>query len=221
MHSPSAFKWQAIKKRCAECCEGIDGSGKSTLLRLLEEHLARRGLKVIYRHYPDHDYDYGRIIVEYLYGKRVLSGVEELFMLYLIDMVRNRATVDKELGDGSILIMDRYFLSTVAYQSAGGFDYEKAKAIENLFALQKPDVVFYIDLPAKEALLRKKMQKASAGKTVDRHEGDVEFEERIRQFYKRMIADGFGARRWVVIDGHKKPEEIGKEVAEVVDSELS
>ena len=201
--------------------EGIDGTGKGTQLKLLEEHLSKRGQKVWYRHYPDYDRDYGRMIREYLDRKRVLSGVEELFMLYLIDMIKDRAEVSEELRAGKILIMDRYFISTVAYQSASGFDYGKAKSIEELFALQRPDIVFYIDLPVQEAMARTERQRVNdENRNSDAHESDRAFQERICEFYERMIREGFGTEKWVRLDGRERPEEIHKRIAMVVDSEL-
>jgi dTMP kinase len=201
--------------------EGIDGTGKGTQLKLLEEHLSKRGLKVWYRHYPDYDCDYGRMIREYLDKKRILSGVEELFMLYLIDMIKDRAIVSDEIGAGKVLIMDRYFLSTIAYQSASGFDYQKAKSIEDLFALQKPDVVFYINLSVQEAMSRKQRQRVNdENRNSDAHESDKGFQERICGFYEKMIREGFGTGKWVVLDGKETPEEIHRRIAEVVDAEL-
>lgn len=50
--------------------EGIDGSGKETQSRLLERALSRRGFAVTLFSYPDYESGYGKIIEEFLEGKK-------------------------------------------------------------------------------------------------------------------------------------------------------
>lgn len=201
--------------------EGIDGTGKNTQRKLLEEHLVAKGMKVRYRHYPDYDHDYGKMLKGYLDRKRELS-VQELFLLYIADMLKDRADVSKEIEEGFIVIMDRYYFSTVAYQSAGGFGYENAKRMLEILSLRKPELAFHIDMPVELSMSRKDKQKADEENSKgDRNEVDASLQERTRAYYRKMVDEGFGAGRWVVINGSGTPEVIHAHIAEVVDSEIA
>jgi dTMP kinase len=201
--------------------EGVDGTGKNTQRKLLEDHLKRQGLKVVYYHYPDYDHEYGRMLMSYLYSKIELT-VKELFLLYLADMVKDSTQVERQIEEGNIVIMDRYFFSTIAYQSASGFDYEHAKQVQEIFGLRKPDIAFHIDLPIELAMERKNRQRVieEHGQS-DRHERDFELQENVRIRYRKLVAEGFGARKWVIVDGSKTPEEIHKAIADSIDSMLA
>jgi dTMP kinase len=201
--------------------EGVDGTGKNTQRKLLEEHLRKQGLKVIYYHYPDYDHEYGKMLRSYLDLERELT-VKELFLLYLADMVKDSKQVEKQIDEGNIIIMDRYFFSTVAYQSSSGFDYEHAKQVQDIFDLRKPDLAFHIDMPVDLAMKRKDMQRVNEeNRLSDRHERDSLLQEKVRALYRRIVSEGFGAKKWVVVDGSRSPEEIHKAIADSVDSLLA
>lgn len=185
------------------CIEGNDGSGKTTQVGLLKEALWKKGIDTSVYSYPTHDSRYGRIIRdEFLAGKVELS-VEEQFLLYLLDMQADKKRILADLSAGKVVITDRYFISTIAYQSAGKFDYEKAKTVEELMGLPRPDVIFYIDIPVLVAFERKMKQK---GKT-DRFEGARGYLTKVGEVYEKLYADSYGSRSWIKIDGLKS---IGK-----------
>ncbi len=201
--------------------EGADGTGKNTQRKLLEEHLSGRGLKVRYRHYPDYDNEYGKLLKGYLDMERELD-VKEQFLLYIIDIVKDSKEVAKEMEEGYIEIMDRYYFSTVAYQSANGFGYENAKQIIGMLGLRKPDIAFHIDMPVEVSMERKERQKViDENSKSDRHEADASLQEKVRKYYKRMVDEGFGASRWIVVDGTKTPGDISRQIASEVDFEIT
>ncbi|MDE1874113.1 MAG: dTMP kinase [Candidatus Micrarchaeota archaeon] len=200
--------------------EGPDGSGKRTQTELLAEHLVKEGLKVKWYSYPDYGSPYGRLLAEHLEGRKT-RGTKEVFLLFLADMVANAEEVERELETGGVVLMDRYFQSTVAYQSATGFRYEDAKRVEDIFGLREPDIAIYTDIPSETAMRRKKRQKELAGGKADRHETSREIQDKVREVYERMISEGYGAKRWVKIDGTGSREEQHKRIAEVVDAACS
>ncbi len=186
------------------CIEGNDGSGKTTQVGMLRDALWSAGIEAKVYSYPTHDSRYGRIIRdEFLTGKVELS-VEEQFLLYLLDMQADKKKISEDLKSGKVVITDRYFISTIAYQSAGKFDYDKAKAVEELMELPRPDAIFYIDIPVLVAFERKMKQK---GKT-DRFEGARSYLTKVGEVYERLYSDGYGSGRWVKIDGLKSIENI-------------
>jgi len=199
------------------CIEGNDGSGKTTQVGLLSKEFERQGLRVSVYSYPTHDSRYGKIIRdEFLSGKTELT-VEEQFLLYLLDMQADRKRLMADLDAGKIVITDRYFISTIAYQSAGNFDYEKAKAVEELMGLPRPDVIFYLDVPVAVAFDRKTKQKGK----MDRFEGASDYLTKVGEVYERLYSDRYGSKKWVKIDGLKSIDELHKIILEEVGTMLN
>ncbi|MCL5008656.1 MAG: dTMP kinase [Candidatus Marsarchaeota archaeon] len=198
------------------CIEGNDGSGKTTQVGLLRDSLWKKGIDTSVYSYPTHDSRYGRIIRdEFLTGKAELS-VEEQFLLYLLDMQADKKRIISDLEGGKVVITDRYFISTIAYQSAGTFDYEKAKAVEEIMGLPRPDVIFYIDIPVLVAFERKMKQK---GKT-DRFEGARSYLTKVGGLYERLYDERYGSQKWVKIDGLRTIDKIHETIYEGVNSML-
>ncbi len=154
--------------------------------------------------YPTHDSRYGKIIRDEFLAGKIEMSVEEQFLLYLLDMQSDKKKIISELSSGSIVMSERYFVSTIAYQSAGNFDYEKAKAVEEIMALPRPDLIFYIDLEPEIAFERKKKQK---GKT-DIFESAQEYMNKVRNVYEKLYSERYGAKTWIRIDGTKSEKEI-------------
>ena len=186
------------------CIEGIDGCGKTTQAKLLIDRLKENGNVVSLYSYPTHDSRYGKIIREEFLAGKIEMSVEEQFLLYLLDMQSDKKKILGELSSGNTVMSERYFISTIAYQSAGNFDYEKAKAVEEIMALPRPDIVFYIDLEPEIAFERKKKQK---GKT-DRFESAKDYMNKVRNVYEKLYAERYGAKTWIRIDGKRSEREI-------------
>ena len=187
--------------------EGIDGSGKRTQSKLLKKELLKKGFKVADFSYPDYDSEYGKRIKGFLEAKLNLSS-DEQFLLYLIDIVKNKEEVKQKLRKGHIVIMDRYFLSTIAYQSANNFDYEVAKAVTKLIQLPLPSVIFYIEIPLDIAYRRKSKQKG----IVDRFEGNTKFLTKVVNVYERLIKEQFPSSNWIKLDGTEDPGLLNKKI---------
>jgi dTMP kinase len=103
--------------------EGIDGTGKSTQLHLLAEKLQQLGYAVVSTREPT-DGPYGRKIRELFVDRQAVSQEEEL-ELFIADRDQHVQEVIKPaLADGCVVVCDRYYLSTVAYQGANGMDPE-------------------------------------------------------------------------------------------------
>ena len=131
--------------------EGIDGTGKSTQIRLLADYLRAKGFEVIETREPT-DGPYGRKI-RHLYVNRQSSTPEQELELFVQD---RRQHVDKviapALAEGKIVLTDRYYFSTAAYQGAAGMD-PKAIFAANAFA-PKPDLVVLLVMDPEESVHR-------------------------------------------------------------------
>lgn len=126
--------------------EGIDGSGKSTQASLLQDWAAERGLDVVRTREPTNG-PWGRKVRESKVSGR-LSPEEEL-QCFLEDRKEHVATlIAPALARGALVIIDRYYYSTAAYQGARGHD-PKALIAQNRAFAPKPDVVFLMDFDPK------------------------------------------------------------------------
>jgi dTMP kinase len=131
--------------------EGIDGTGKSTQLPLLADWLRGQGCAVVETREPT-DGPYGREI-RALYRDRSRVSRQRELELFVLDR-RQHVTecILPSLEQGRIVLTDRYYFSTAAYQGAGGSD---ANAIfaANAFA-PEPDLVLLLTLPVDEGVAR-------------------------------------------------------------------
>lgn len=99
--------------------EGIDGTGKSTQMSLLARYLREKGLAVIETREPTNG-QFGQQI-RALYTNRKGVSPEQELELFLADRQEHVHNVlTPALQEGKIILCDRYFLSTAAYQCAVG-----------------------------------------------------------------------------------------------------
>jgi len=133
--------------------EGIDGCGKSTQAELLAAALRERGLAVVLTCEPTGS-PLGRQIREYFQGPdRYLSPKEEL-NLFMADRREHVAEViEPALAGGKIVVCDRYYYSSVAYQGALGLDPDRILAQNEVMAV-RPDLTVILTLPVAQALER-------------------------------------------------------------------
>ncbi len=131
--------------------EGIDGTGKSTQLALVAGYLRELGCEVVETREPT-DGEYGRRIRE-LYQDRGKCTPEEELELFIRDRRQHvRDCIDPALAGGRIVLTDRYYFSTAAYQGAAGCDPEQVFAA-NSFA-PEPDLVLLLTMAPEESLAR-------------------------------------------------------------------
>ena len=132
---------------------------------------------------------------------------DEQFLLYLLDIAKDKEEVRQKLQNEYVVIMDRYFLSTIAYQCANHFDYEVAKAMIKLINLPVPTIIFYLEIPLSIAQRRKNMQKGIG----DRFEMDIELLGRVTEIYEKMMAEHLSSR-WVKLNSDDRPEQINRKI---------
>lgn len=183
--------------------EGIDGVGKSTQLDLLERYLSGRGHTVVRTLEPGGT-DLGQEIRHLLLHRKGDVAPRSEALLYAADRAHHVATLIRPaLAEGKVVLSDRYFDSSVAYQGAAReLDVAEVRDI-SLWAVGNliPDLTVLLDLPANEAILRR----SKTGTEPDRLEREqVEFFERARDEYLKMSTED----RFLVVDAALSPEEI-------------
>ena len=139
--------------------EGIDGAGKSTLQRGLAEDLRARGRTVVCTKEPT-DGPLGRQIRALAArGRDSVSAEEELALFHEDRRQHVQAVVRPALERGEIVIQDRSFHSTVAYQGERGLDRDRLWS-QSLEIAPLPDLLLVVDLPAEVALERIRRSRA-------------------------------------------------------------
>lgn len=196
--------------------EGIDGAGGSTQSNLLRKFLEERNFKVKLIGYPDYPNPIGKIIRKFL-NKEFEISAEAQFLLYGLDMVKDREKILKNLEEGKIVLADRYIFSTLAYQCfAKKFSLEKGLKLIEIFKLSKPDLVILLDIKP-ETSLRRKMKENNK---LDRHEEDLELLKKVREGYLKLARKNVFSKEWVVLNGEKEIEEVSKEIKKIVSKRL-
>ena len=131
--------------------EGIDGTGKSTQLPLLASALRDQGYTVVETREPTTG-PYGQQIRALYRDRRSVSPEQEL-ELFLLDRRQHVAEcIQPALDRGAIVLTDRYYFSTAAYQGAAGCDPAEVFARHD-FA-PEPDMVLLLTLSAEESVAR-------------------------------------------------------------------
>jgi dTMP kinase len=131
--------------------EGIDGTGKSTQVKRLGDWFESHGREVVLSREPTAG-PWGSKVRESAASGR-LSAAEEL-QCFLNDRAEHvRELIRPALAAGKVVILDRYYFSTMAYQGARGFDPVEIRRRNEEFA-PVPDRLLIMDLDVDTALER-------------------------------------------------------------------
>jgi dTMP kinase len=154
----SGFRYQLQRRTVLDrgllfAFEGIDGCGKSTQARLLADHLEASGVPVTLLREPTRG-EFGRRIRELALHGRDQTSPELELRLFVNDRLQNVLRhILPALRRRRVVLLDRYYLSTVCYQGELGLDRDRIRRANESFA-PRPDRVLLLDLPVREALLR-------------------------------------------------------------------
>jgi dTMP kinase len=196
--------------------EGPDGCGKSTQMHILAERLRAEGRMVVETAEPG-----GTRIGEQI--RRILldSANQELcpvaeLLLYFASRAQN---VDElilpSLGEGAVVLTDRFTDSSMAYQGFGRGLGEAAVASLDKIACRglRPEITILIDIDPETSLARAKQRKLSDTETRMDDQA-LEFHRKVRAAYLHMA--GLEPRRFRVIDGRASIEKVAAEVWDAV-----
>ena len=190
--------------------EGTDGSGKSTQLPRLAARLAAAGLRCVATREP-HDCPAGRAIRAMARSGRRVAPEQELAWFFEQRRAHVREVVRPALARGEVVLSDRYFISSAAYQGARGLDAAAILAAsEREFPV--PDLVLWLDLPVAEGLARS----AARGTPHEPAFEERAFLERVRATMRSL------ARDYIVrVDAGGDPDAVAERIARCVASRLS
>jgi dTMP kinase len=194
--------------------EGPEGSGKSTQCKLLAEHLTSLGHNVLLTREPggtEISQQVRQIIMD-MKNKSMFPATEFLlFSSARAQLVREK--IRPHLNSGGIVICDRYFDSSLAYQGYGhGLPLDSIRAITT-FATDNltPDLTLLLDIDPERGLRRRQSNNEEWNRLDDY---ELAFHRRVRDGFFELVKAA--PARWRVINADKNVEELQKEIREIV-----
>lgn len=193
--------------------EGGEGSGKTTQAKLLEKALKRQGLSVFLTHEPGTSHSKVCPKIRNL----ILFPQEPVdkwcgFFLFMADRAQHvEKFIKPALREGKIVISDRYFISTIAYQHFGfGLPLKEVLHINKISCQNLlPDIVFILNIPPEEGIKR---LKESNKKLTSYDKAELIFHKRVNQGFIKIAHNPkrFGLKNVYLVDAGKSIEEIHK-----------
>lgn len=199
------FRDYRVEKGLYVAFEGIDGSGKTTQVEKLVERLEAMNVDVVSVREPWLDAS-----KEILYNYR-MDPDAEVYIFAADRIILQREIVLPALRGDKVVVSDRSFYASLAYQSSLGASQEFIWAANRWIKL--PDIVFLLDLPVEKALERIKGREA-----LTKYER-IEFLEHVRRKFLK-IASEVNESRFIVIDATRDIEKIAEEVFNHVIKEI-
>ncbi|MCI4348319.1 MAG: dTMP kinase [Thermoplasmata archaeon] len=171
--------------------EGIDGTGKTELAARLVPPLLRRGHSISSFREPT-----DKFLREQFTRLRKLDSLAAA-LCFTVDRDLLRPEVERALEHGDVVIQDRSFYSTLAYQfpALSPDSFRELERIEEQLAIE-PDIVLYLDAPVDVAV-----QRVEATGQLDPFESPP-YLERVHKKFEQM----FQAPRWVRVDARGSPD---------------
>ena len=181
--------------------EGIDGCGKSTQLKRAAEGLRARGIDPIETREPT-DGEWGRKIRAMAQSGEHVSPQTELDWFFADRREHMERVVRPGIEAGRLVLSDRSYVSTVAYQGARGLDVsEILEASEAEFV--RPDLILLFELSPEEGMKRI----SARGGILEAVFEEYSFQQRVAEIFESLELDGL-----VRIEAGRSPELIAEDV---------
>ena len=171
--------------------EGIDGTGKTELAARLVPPLLARGHSVSSFREPTDKF------LRREFARLVNNDSLAAALCLTVDRAMRRPEIDRALDEGDVVIQDRSFYSTLAYQYPGlsGEAFRELERIELAIAIE-PDLVLYLDAPVELA-----MKRVEGSGQRDSFE-DEPYLTKVKRKFEQM----FQPPRWVRINATGNPD---------------
>lgn len=195
----------AVKRGTLIVFEGLDGCGKSTQLRRAAEALSARHVDPVVTREPT-DGPWGRRIREMAKSDQGVTPETELEWFFEDRREHMRDVVEPALAAGRLVLSDRSYISTVAYQGARGLDASKILA-ESEAKFAHPDLILLFEISAKEGLARVHARGGDKEPVFE----NLAFLERVAAIFEKLDVDGLKR-----IDASRSEEEIAADVLSAI-----
>jgi dTMP kinase len=197
--------------------EGPEGSGKSTQICRLLQRLKQSGVRAVQTREPGGTSigDQVRSILMDLENK-AMDPTTEILLFSASRAQHVHEFIKPLLEQGIVVVSDRYYHSTLAYQGYGhGLNLETLQLITN-FATGglDPDLILLLDVPSKAGLQRRRTD----GNWNRLDDYKLAFHQRVRQGYLTMAESD--PRHWAVIDASRSLDEVEVSIWQAVSERL-
>ncbi|MCB8960855.1 MAG: dTMP kinase [Ardenticatenales bacterium] len=194
--------------------EGSEGSGKSTQLRLLVEYLQAQGREIVVTREPGGT-QIGEQIRDILHdvANTAMTSEAEILLYSAARAQLVREVIRPALAAGKLVLSDRYYDSTYAYQGYGrGLDLTMLRHVTQLATGGlKPDLTIFFDLSVERGLARR----VAGGDEMNRmDQQQMAFYERVYAGYQELVTAE--PERWHVVNGDRPVGAIQAEVRELL-----
>ena len=196
--------------------DGLDGSGKGELIKELHNYLfsKNKNYRLLTTREPTNG-KYGKEIRAILKEEKdPLKNAEKLLNLYVKDREHHLKTLIEPFlseENSHIVLCDRYYYSTIAYQVAQGIELNKALDLNKDF--RKPTIAFILDVDPEIALERINKARPSTEKFEK-----LDFMKKLRKNFlnlKTQLKDNIK-----IIDANKPLEEVFEQIKEEIEALL-
>jgi dTMP kinase len=182
--------------------EGMDKAGKTTQSRVLVSALKNKGKLCASLDFPDYSTPIGKEIKSFLDGKRDYPDETKL-MLLSANRWERKETIDRMLSNGTILVMNRYYHSNLAYGVSKNLELDWLMTLDR--GLPKEDLCIVLEI------------RPTISESRSKHAGDL-FEndkDLLKNVYKnyRKLAKLFN---WKIINGERSKEEVSRDILNMV-----
>jgi len=210
--------------------EGTEGCGKTTQVQMLADKLQKDGLPVVVLREPGGTPigEEIRHTLKHSLNNAAMTPETELLLMNASRTQLVREVIRPALQSGKIVLCDRFYDSTTAYQGYGrglNLDYVR-KIIEFAVGETRPDLTLFLDIPLELSLKRRAIRKnenngkpksvTNENNLRDRfEEADIEFFKRVQQGFHKIAEKE--PKRIKTVDATKPIEEVFKNICEIVE----
>jgi len=216
-----------MKKGLFITFEGLEGCGKTTQAKMLYNLFNKQGIPSIFTKEPGGTRIGQKIRKILLDQKNDGMDYKAEMLLFLASRAENvRLIILPALEEGKIVISDRFYDSTTAYQGYGrGIDLKTIKNLNTLVVGRAiPDITFFLDIEPQEGLKRS---------TAFSHSREIRFEEEFMnkkiiggKLFLERVRDGYyqlsreEAERIKVINANRDRKEIFEDIIKIVNKKI-
>jgi dTMP kinase len=182
--------------------EGMDKAGKTTQSRVLVTALRNKGKLCASLDFPDYSTPIGREIKSFLDGKRDYPDETKL-MLLSANRWERKETIERMLSNGTILVMNRYYHSNLAYGVSKNLELDWLMTLDR--GLPKEDLCIVLEI-------RPTISESRSQHAGDLFENDKDLLKNVYRNY-RKLAKLFN---WKIINGERSKEEVSSDILNMV-----
>ncbi len=197
-----SFQTLCLRKGKIIVIEGIDKAGKTTQANLLLQKFKSKCVKF---DFPDYTTPIGKEIKQFLDGKRVYSDQVKM-MLLSANRWEKKTEIDRVIGKGTTIIMNRYYQSNLVYGLANGLNIEWLSILDK--GMPKEDVTIVLDVSPRVSYLRS----IANNFVLDDFEKNREFLDKVRNNYLELAK----IYNWHVLHSDNSKDNVFKSILDII-----